>query len=95
MARDGRRIWLKMAVRALATPWSVFGKLGGGGSIHQYPVKLYSCTRYTGYSIKYKSDRQKRDVKPDGEHDFSRMAWSCASRLQVSGAQHASCRVRR
>eukprot|EP00966_Prymnesium_polylepis_P241042 5574832-Prymnesium_polylepis.1 len=26
-----------MAVRALAVPWSVFGTLGGGGSIHQYP----------------------------------------------------------
>eukprot|EP00966_Prymnesium_polylepis_P290296 6706010-Prymnesium_polylepis.1 len=29
-----------MAVRALAAPWSVFGTLGGGGSIHQYPVEV-------------------------------------------------------
>eukprot|EP00966_Prymnesium_polylepis_P294404 6798462-Prymnesium_polylepis.2 len=27
-----------MAVRALAAPWSAFGTLGEGGSIHQYPA---------------------------------------------------------
>eukprot|EP00966_Prymnesium_polylepis_P243657 5634597-Prymnesium_polylepis.1 len=31
-----------MAVRALACPWSVFGTLGGGGAIRQYPV-LCQC----------------------------------------------------
>eukprot|EP00966_Prymnesium_polylepis_P146237 3377926-Prymnesium_polylepis.1 len=39
LASNGRT-----AVRALAT-WSVFGTLGGGGSIHQYPVR---CSMYAG-----------------------------------------------
>eukprot|EP00966_Prymnesium_polylepis_P198923 4610219-Prymnesium_polylepis.3 len=74
------RFWLKMAVRALAAPWSVFGTLGGGGTIHQYPVDVRPrrCPMVLSVAHAHACAVRVRAWLHSGERDISGTASSCA-----------------